>query len=158
MEPRYCTSCFRDAIFYGEIFPDKFELIYVDGHFSIVENHAEIFRFPSKPPKDPCYNMTKEEVNAFYEDPNKWDIDDIYFNYVDEFRKEFQFDPQTGKEIVDGCMKIGYDPMKNGWIEYWIISRASQMIQELEGKGVKLPLVDKVFNQGKENVLPTDSV
>jgi hypothetical protein len=154
----YCTSCFRDAICYGEIFPDNFELLYVDKHYSVVQDHAEIFRFPSKPLKDPCDNMTEEEVNALYEDATKWHINDTYTDYVEEFREDFMFDPQTGKEIVDGCMKVGYDPTKNGWLDYWIVNRAAQMIQKLEWEGVKLPLVAKVFNQGKENVLPTDSV
>ena len=108
----FCEMCFKNADYYGELFPDH-DFIFHKKIFKVVKYHDEVFRFPSTPPKSPTF-----------------ETDDTYINYVEKFRKNFMFSPQQGKEIVEGCAKVGYNPKEHGWLDYWIVHQAAVLIEK----------------------------
>jgi len=121
----FCEMCFQNAEYIGEIF-EGHDLILHEGTYKVIKSHDEIFRFQSIPIKNPCDKMTDEEIDIFYRTiPN---LDDTYTQYCEEFRKTFRFHPQTGKDIVDACVKAGFNPENDGWLEYWIVHRAAIFI------------------------------
>jgi len=132
----YCTSCFRNAIYYGEIFPDhdfiKWGETDDNMHYSIVQDHAEIYRFKEKPIYiNPTANaVTEEEENEMYKDKTICEMDDIYCKKVHEM--DFMFHPQIGWDICENAKKAGWNPEKNGWLEYWVMHRAATMLREKE--------------------------
>lgn len=129
MTMNYCQSCFRNATYYGEIFHEH-DLI-LDGEiYKIVSDHDEIVRFPSKPPKDPFEGLSDEEAAAKGNTLNEEFLK--YSAYDAEFRKKFVFSPQQGHHIVECCKKSGYDPNVHGWLDYWVVDRAYNLIQKSE--------------------------
>lgn len=124
----YCDMCFRNVIYYGEIFP-RHDLIF-DEYYKIVCDHDEVIRFPRRPLPDPYDGMCDRERDfAPKEVHEKFEK---LFEYDDEFRKLFQFGPQQGHEIVELCKKVGYNPEKDGWLDFWLINRAYKMIEKFE--------------------------
>ena len=121
----YCAACFNDVVCYGEIYPDH-SLILHDGHYKITEGHNEIYRFHGMPLIDIFEGKTDEEVNNASLAESL--VDDAYFKFVEEMRKTFVFAPQHGHQMVELCKKVGYDPMVDGWLEFWLCNRAGRMI------------------------------
>ena len=133
----YCISCFREATYYGEIFPGydfirwrpNAKLKY---KWSIVKEHDEIFRFPSKPMEDPIpEGLTEEMINKLYENVEFAERDYTYTSMVKTMKIDYQFRlcPQTRKEIGNAAKKGGWIPKKHGWLEYWVMDKAAKMIK-----------------------------
>lgn len=126
MSENYCESCYKGAIDYGEIYPEHFLILDDDNYFKVVNGHDEMFRFFSKPIKDPYDGLTDEQINTA-------PIDYTYSNYVSTFRtKNFSFHPQHGHKIVEKCKSVGYNPDVNGWLDYWMVKRAYDLIAAKE--------------------------
>ena len=124
-----CELCFQNAEYYGEIFPNH-DLIFHDGVFKICNGHDEIIRFHAPPVKDPCDGLSEDAEDLFCNDPSNDSINNAYFKYHEDFRKDFRFSPQLGEEIIIACRQVGYNSSKDGWLDYWIVNRASKMIEK----------------------------
>lgn len=128
----YCELCFPNSTFIAELFPYH-ELIFNEGIYKVVQDHDEIFRFHSEPIPDPWSGMSDEQIDASVHDPAMDKKLEEYIEFSGKFRKEnFIFHPQTGHEIVELCMKIGYDPKVDGWLDSWIVDRAASFIRSKE--------------------------
>ena len=119
---------------------DGFELLKCkEGHYSIVEGHNEIFRFPDAPiyANPVPEGISYEEEDELLKDPIFCEKDNIYMNACEKLRKVFIFPPQMGHEIVEACKKSGWIE-EHGWIEYWIMNKAAKMIQGKENENLGL--------------------
>lgn len=151
----YCKLCFPNSLWMDEIFPghDLLESKDSDGNtiYKIVDDHVEIIRFPSPPVKDPFYNMSDTQIDSFGSNPIMQELDKKYMECVEKFRETFVFHPQVGQNILDLCIQSGYNPEKDGWLEYWLIHRAAEIIEKVKNQAVYLPLVNKALEL-KDNV------
>ena len=121
----YCALCFPGAKSFGEIYPEH-SLILCDGLYQIINSHDEIYRFPGIPLINPFAGMTDEEAEKA--DLQYALADDTFCKFVETMRETFVFHPQQGHIMVDLCKQVGYDPMKDGWLDYWLCNRAARMI------------------------------
>jgi hypothetical protein len=121
----HCALCFIGATNYGEIYPGH-ELVFVDGHYSIVNDHDEIYRFHGMPLINIFEGKTEDEVN--HAPLAETLLDDAYMAFVEKMRETFIFAPQHGHKMVELCKQVGYDPMKDGWLDFWLCNRAGRMV------------------------------
>lgn len=125
----YCELCYRDAKYFGELFAEH-DLILFEGHYMICDGHDEIFRFQGLPLKDPCKGLNDDQIEALLKTTEGWEADRAYSNFVEEFRvNNFQLHPMLGHRIVELCKQAGYNSETDGWLEYWIIHRAANLVE-----------------------------
>jgi len=102
--------------------------------YGLVKENDPTFVFPAFGlDPDLCDSLTEEQINALPEDSKELKSVEKFDKYVHTYKHLFETDPNSGWDFVESCMRDGYSPDIDGFVECWFLNKVAQSI--LGGRG-----------------------
>lgn len=138
-----CEQCCASTICIGELVPGWFLVLATKdgavmkaGNYGLLRINDPDFIFTVKPVKDKFYHLSDEEINHlplvdFLSNTRK--LGEVHYSIYDSLKCS----PEIGYKLYCSCIKTGYKE-DDDTLEYWLINKMGQMIEEWELSG-KIP-------------------
>lgn len=100
------------------------------GYYGLVHSNDPVFLLPEGICGDPTESLDDAEVDALRDDDPLWLQSERHFDYVAASKKYMVCDLNESWRLVQACIKSGYNPESDGFVEYWLINRIAGLLAE----------------------------
>lgn len=117
-----CIQCMANAIILIEdVLPGYFLMVSTTnceewplGHYALVQQNDPDFIWKGKPIIDPLFNWDDYEINNLPDNSKEWEKSDEFYKFIESIEPKFITDTMCGFELVQTCIKEGYNIKKHG--------------------------------------------
>lgn len=127
-----CEQCFIDPIYYPDPLPGWFLLQarkthnMQAGQWGLGTCNDPTYVWTTTPWIDPLMGMDAAQEEQYIMDHPDWKFRDI----PDDFDQALVTNPTIAYELVSACIEAGYDPKRDGYVEYWLFDHLARHIQK----------------------------
>lgn len=122
-----CLQCATDAASYGEVLEGWFLMKSTKPHpdwdgWALVQCNDPTYVWNFDLIKDPEAHLTEDEVNEIKYSSPEWHRWEEFYQITEKFNNVLrESHPVTGWELVNSCIKAGYDLEEDGHnVAYWL--------------------------------------
>lgn len=121
------------------------------GYYALVQCNDPDFIWEGKPLLDPLFNISDKKLDLLSNKNPLWKKSDKFFEYIEKIESKFITDPIQGYELIEACIKAGYDMEKHGKRPLcWLSHHMALKLKKIQIKNKRIKNV-KIKNKSKRH-------